>query len=193
METATQAFQNLYINTSNGSTTSEYRLRTTEFGVLLENLPHIDVVPERLKKNIWEGKDINFASLLIPNVKQKSNEDLESNDHYITINLTNEDPRLLKSLTPGKFITACRRYKRVMFMKYHERCIELDRYEANIVGIANVYGSKFYDYHCQFSARAASALRENNIKVDWSIRDLSLLHMVTNTARVIQTVCLVGL
>ena len=184
LETATQAFQNSNFNTVNSSATGGYRLRTTEFGVPLENLPHIDVVPERLKKNIWEGKDINLATLLIPKVEKKSNEDMESNGHNITINLNNEDPRLLKSLTLSEFITAFGKYKRVMFMKYHERRIELDRYEANIVDIANVYGNKFYDYHCQFSARAASALRDNNIKVDWSIRDLSLLHMVTSNARV---------
>ncbi|CAC5395328.1 unnamed protein product [Mytilus coruscus] len=64
--------------------------------------------------------------------------------------------------------------------------IELDRYEANIIDIYNVYGAKFYDYHCQFSARAAAALRDCNIKVDWSIKDTTMLStcMVAGNAKV---------
>ncbi|CAC5416016.1 unnamed protein product [Mytilus coruscus] len=64
------------------------------------------------------------------------------------------------------------------------RRIELDRYEANIIDIYNVYGAKFYDYHCQFSARAAAALRDCNIKVDWSIKDTTMLSMVAGNAKV---------
>lgn len=120
---------------------------------------------------------MNLAELLIPKYEsqpQKSN---------ITINLIkNEDPRLHKQLSIAEFITAFGRYKRVMCQRLPERCVELDRYEANVVDIHNVYGSKFYDYHCQFAARAAIALRDNNIKIDWSVRDLGLLMMVVGNA-----------
>lgn len=69
-----------------------------------------------------------------------------------------------------------------MCQRFPERSVELDRCEANLVDIRNVYGSKFYDYHCQFAARAAIALRDNNIKIDWSVRDLGLLMMVVGNA-----------
>ena len=42
-----------------------------------------------------------------------------------------------------------------MCLKFPERRVELDRCEATIIDIFNVYGPKFYDYHCQFSAKAA--------------------------------------
>jgi len=47
-----------------------------------------------------------------------------------------------------------------------------------------VYGQKFYDYHCQFSVRAAAILRDKNIKVDWAIQDNNLLSMVIGNAKV---------
>ncbi|XP_021362995.1 uncharacterized protein LOC110456530 [Mizuhopecten yessoensis] len=96
----------------------------------------------------------------------------------ITINET-EDPRLAKSLTISEFITAFGKYKRKVCKKAPHRRIELDRYEANIVEISNVYGRKFYDYHCQFSARAAAALHDNIGKVDsWALKDNGLLAMI---------------
>ncbi|CAG2201868.1 unnamed protein product [Mytilus edulis] len=70
-----------------------------------------------------------------------------------------------------------------MCSKFTNRRIELDRYEANIIDIYNVYGAMFYDYHCQFSARAAAALRDCNIKVDWSIKDTTMLSMVAGNAK----------
>jgi hypothetical protein len=94
------------------------------------------------------------------------------------------DPRLYKSLTISEFITAFGKYKRIMCVKFPERRVELDRYEGNIVEISNVYGPKFYDYHTQFSARAAAALHDLNIKVDWSIKDNALLSMIMGNARV---------
>lgn len=71
-----------------------------------------------------------------------------------------------------------------MCLKFPNRRIELDRYEATMVELSNIYGFKFYDYHCQFSAKAAAALRDYNIKVDWSIKDLSLLTLVMGNARI---------
>ncbi|VDI33739.1 Hypothetical predicted protein [Mytilus galloprovincialis] len=71
-----------------------------------------------------------------------------------------------------------------MCLKFTNRRIELDRYEANIIDIYNVYGAIFYDYHCQFSARAAAALRDCNIKVDWSIKDTTTLNMIAGNAKV---------
>jgi hypothetical protein len=50
-------------------------------------------------------------------------------------------------------------------MKYPQKRVELGRYEANTL-ISNGYGAKFCDYHRQFSARAAAALADCNIKID---------------------------
>ena len=185
LESATQAFQASQPQNARTSAASNqggysYRLPIYEFGVPLESITHIDVVPENIKKKIWEGKDINLASLLIPKTEQAK----DDNEHGITVHFHNEeDPRLLKKLSITEFITIFGKYKRVMCTKYPERRVELDRYEANIVDLSNVYGHKFYDYHCQFSARAASALRDSNIKVDWSVRDLSLMQMVMGNCK----------
>ena len=173
-----------FVQTGNGG----YRFPRSEFGIPSECIPHIDVVPDNIKKRIWEGKDINLATLLIPkNDTSHSNQEQVQNQGGIVchVNLnTQEDSRLHKSLSISEFITAFGKYKRVMCMKFPERRVELDRYEANIIDISNVYGHKFYDYHCQFSAKAASALRDYNIKVDWAIRDLALLNMVASNAKV---------
>lgn len=36
-----------------------------EFGVLLEFFLYFDIVSEKLRKKIWEGKDVNMVELLI--------------------------------------------------------------------------------------------------------------------------------
>lgn len=166
-------------NTQNGG----YRFPISEFGVPSECVPHLDIVQDNIKKKIWEGKDVNLASLLIPKFDNEKNTH-ESGHQTINIKLNDqEDVRLHKSLTISEFITAFGKYKRVMCVKFPERRVELDRYEANIVDVSNVYGSKFFEYHCQFSARAAAALRDHNIKVDWAIKDNTLLTMVAGNAR----------
>ena len=35
-------------------------------------------------------------------------------------------------------------------------------------------GNLFYEYHKAFSARAAAALEQMNVKVDWSVRDMNI-------------------
>lgn len=156
-------------------------LRTTQFGVSAECLPQIDIVSDSLKRKIWEGRDVNLASLLIP--KYEVNKSVPEIAMGLNV-LESVDPRLHKSLTISEFITAFGKYKRIMCTRFPERRVELDRYEGNIVEISNVYGQKFYDYHTQFSARAAAALHDLNIKVDWSIKDNALLSMVMGNARV---------
>ena len=63
-------------------------------------------------------------------------------------------------------------YKTVMCTGFPHRQQELDLYHLAIVNMASRHtGQGFYDYHCQFSARAATLLRYNNICIDWSVRD----------------------
>ena len=121
--------------------TGGYRFPISEFGVPLECIPHVDIVSDVLKKKIWEGKDINLAALLIPKFDDKNHN--EPSPAGLTVNLNQEDSRLAKSLNISEFITAFGKYKRMMYMKFPEKRVELDRYEANIVDISNVYGGNF--------------------------------------------------
>lgn len=41
----------------------------------------------------------------------------------------------------------------------------------NIMQIETSYGEKFYDYHKLLSAKAATALREFKVKIDWGVKD----------------------
>ncbi|CAC5394978.1 unnamed protein product [Mytilus coruscus] len=158
-------------STSSGAESSQtfplnggYRFPISEFGVPSICILHVDIVSDVIKKRIWEGKDVNLAALLIS--KHEADKNIVQEQGSITVNLSNhEDTRLLKSLTISEFITAFGKYKRVMCSK-------------------KIYGAKFYDYHCQFSARAAAALRDCNIKVDWSIKDTTMLSIVAGNAKV---------
>ena len=56
-----------------------------------------------------------------------------------------------------------------------DRRKELDAYEAIVVGIASrIDGTAFYEYHRSFSARTAALIQQQNIKVDWGVRDNGL-------------------
>jgi hypothetical protein len=44
--------------------------------------------------------------------------------------------------------------------------------------IATNYGPKFYRYHKMFSAKAANAIIEHNIAINWGKVDDRLLHLV---------------
>lgn len=178
-----QSFSSGEFSFANPTTTGGYRLPTTEFGVPLEALPHIDIVPEKMKKKIWEGHDINLAQLLMPKYETSRETDDRDSSIHVSVNEI-EDPRLSKTLTISEFITAFGKYKRIMCQKFPQRRVELDRYEANIIEISNVYGGKFYDYHCQFSARAAAAFKDRIAKVDWSVRDNGLLAMIVGNTKV---------
>ena len=70
-------------------------------------------------------------------------------------------------------------YKSVMCAAFPHRRPELDSYECLIVDMASRFpGYGFYDYHCQFSQKAAAYLRHDNIIVDWSIRDEKLFNNI---------------
>ena len=53
---------------------------------------------------------------------------------------------------------------------YPDRRPDLDLYERDIVDMASRYNG-FYEYHRQFSSRAAAYLKYKNLKFDWSVRD----------------------
>ena len=142
----------------------------TQYGYSAESLPFIETVAPPDKENIIEGKDVNLASLLIPNYS--------GNSHFINNfgeKVEKPDPRLNRDLSIGEFIQAFSIYKSIMCEAYPDRRPELDLYERDIVDMASRYKNNgFYEYHRQFSSRAAAYLKYKNLKVDWSVRDNKL-------------------
>lgn len=141
------------------SANNEPSYTKTRYGFSSESLPFVETVNPTLRKSIQEGKDINLASLMIP--------------YYNPDKTTpHQDTRLDRNLNIGEFIQAFGVYKNIMCEKYPQRRSELDLYERDIVDMSARYnGPGFYDYHKQFSAKAAAYLKFNNILVDWSVRN----------------------
>jgi hypothetical protein len=78
-------------------------------------------------------------------------------------------------LTLPEFLKAFGIYKNIMTQVYPIRLRELDSYQNDIIDMALKFPSlTFYEYHKSFSARAAAMLTNNNIKIDWSVRDTTL-------------------
>lgn len=142
-----------------------------KFGVSPEDLPHMDLLSSSLRKQIVEGRDVNLATLLIPYHKT-NNKDKDK-----------DDIRLKRPLSITEFITAFGKYKRVMCQSFPERREELDKYEAIIIEIYNLYGDKFYEYHKLFYLKSANALSLHKLKVDWSVMDRDLLQLVSSGAK----------
>ncbi|KAL5007460.1 hypothetical protein ScPMuIL_016266 [Solemya velum] len=140
----------------------------TRYGYSAESLPFVETVSPTLRRSIVEGKDVNLASLLIPNYKP-------SGTKTVGDNTEKPDHRLSKSLSLAEFIQAFGVYKNIMCETFPQRRPELDLYERDIVDMATQYqGLGFYDYHKQFSAKAAAQVLYRNIPVDWSVRNNSL-------------------
>ena len=143
------------------------------YGFAADSLPFVETVSPAIRRQIIEGKDINLSVLLIPYYTGPMSND-EKIDTYYCSN-RKPDPRLNKCLTISEFIQAFGTYKNIMCEAYPNRRHELDLYEREIVNMASRYpGAGFYDYHKQFSAKAASYLKNHNWKLDWSKRDSQL-------------------
>ena len=119
---------------------------------------------------------MELATLLIPGFKPQdevTERSLVMGEDIIPLKpLT--DQRLHRPLTITEFVKAFTIYKKVMCEVYPERHDELDSYLHEIVDMATRYpGLIFYEYHRQFSVRAASRL-ERGVKVNWAVRDTKL-------------------
>ena len=69
------------------------------------------------------------------------------------------DPRLARNLSLGEFINAFARYRNIICEVMPHRSDELDFYERDIVEMAQrFWGTRFYEYHKAFSAKAAALL-----------------------------------
>ena len=148
----------------------------TNSGVAADELPHIDVVTDSVKRNIITGKYINLACLLIPDFEAPKafNDDMNGLEF---LRRDRKDHRLDRSLNITQFFKAFGIYKRIMCEAYPLRRTELDLYEADIGNIFEHYGNIFYQYHVQFSKQAAAYL-EKGIKVDWSKRHKDLFQLI---------------
>ena len=92
----------------------------------------------------------------------------------LAINLPGKkDPRLHKSLSLKEFVCAFGKYKGVLCRVFPQRSEELDCYLANMQ-IETSYGEKCCEYQKLFSAKAATALREFKVKIDWGVKDNDL-------------------
>ena len=150
-------------------------------GVAADELPHVDVVNESVKKNIISGKYVNLACLLIPDY-EASVTSYENLSGLEFLKRDRRDHRLDRALSISQFFKAFGIYKRVMSEAYPLRRTELDLYEADIGNIYEHFGDIFYQYHVQFSKRAA-AYMEKGIKVDWSKRHKDLFQLLIGGAK----------
>ena len=148
----------------------------TNSGVAADELPHIDVVTDSVKRNIITGKYVNLACLLIPDFEapKASTDDMNGLEF---LRRDRKDHRLDRALNITQFYKAFGIYKRIMCEAYPLRRIELDLYEADIGIIFEHYGNIFYQNHVQFSKQAAAYL-EKGIKVDWSKRHKDLFQLL---------------
>ena len=143
----------------------------TQYGYSVSSLPEAVTVSPALRQAIIQGKDVNLAALLIPYFRG-SGDNTERLD-------SREFKAPNKPLTIGQFIQAFSMYKSVMCAAFPHRRAELDEYECLIVDMASRFpGFGFYEYHTQFSQKAAAYLRHDNINVDWSIRDERLFNNI---------------
>lgn len=152
-------------------------------GVRSDSFTNVDIVSPTLQKQIQEGKDVNLAALLIPNYECPQKHTLSTESLEVQLS-GKPDPRLNRSLSISEFLRAFGKFKRVMTSVWPDRRAEFDAYEDDIIDIHNFYGSKFYEYHKIFSAKAAAILREKKRKVDWSKRDRDILALISAGAQV---------
>ena len=102
----------------------------------------------------------------------------------LTVELnTKKDVRLEHNLSLEEFNRAFRKYRNIMCNAYPHRKAELEQYEADINETTHNYGPCFYTYHKMFSAKAATAITEHNILINWSKVDDKLLNLVTHNVQ----------
>ena len=152
---------------------------STQHGVPVDSLPHIDVITDSLRKNITAGKYVNLATLLIPDMDTKVSENLGVLEF---LKRQQKDHRLDRPLNTMQFYRAFGIYKLVMCEAYPQRRAELYLYGADIGDLYDHYGEVFYQYHVKFSKKAA-AYMEKGIKVDWSKRHKDLFQLLVGGSK----------
>jgi hypothetical protein len=145
------------------------------------SLPITDIVPENVRKDILAGKDVNLCTLLIP-VRERGNfmigRDITIGEQTLALKPLS-DKRLSKLLTIQEFVKAFNICKNVICEAFPNRRVELDRYLTSLIDISARYqGFAHYEYHLEFSARAAFYRQHHNIMIDWGSIDERLLTQI---------------
>ncbi|XP_063289463.1 uncharacterized protein LOC134573609 [Pelobates fuscus] len=136
----------------------------------------IHLIPQSLRRDIIEGKDVNLASLLI------ASQDVVENRAYtfedLSVVMKSRDPRLNRKLNIPEFVLAFGLYRDVICTTFPLRREELDLYLHKVIELAYKYGGyAFYDYHKSFSSRSAASLSQYNTITDWAQLDTELFLM----------------
>ena len=175
---------------SNGGHNMSHRLNMPMamgmHGVAPDAISHVDIVSTRLKQDIIRGKDVNLAALLSgynPEIDH-CNRHLVIGENVVPLKPL-PDTRLSRNLKLDEFILAFSVYRNIMCDTFPQRRSELDAYCNEIILMATKFrGTGFYDYHKAFSAKAAALLLNQNIKLDWSLKDNGLFSYIFAGQRV---------
>ncbi|CAF4595751.1 unnamed protein product, partial [Rotaria socialis] len=96
-----------------------------------------------------------------------------------SIYLKSTDPCLHQSLSLPEFILVSIRYLNVMTAVHPERRAELNFYLSPILKLRVQFSLPlFYEYHKNFSRKAAAIILTRYGKINWSIRDKDLYFQV---------------
>lgn len=179
-QTSSNLLDKIYQN--QGNLTTNAPLPVQQQGIAADELPHIDIVSESVRRNITDGKYVNLACLLLPEFDTPN---FTTNDisGLELLRQSRRDHRLDRALTITQFYKAFGIYKRIMCEAYPQRRLELDHYEADVGNIYDHFGDIFYQYHVQFSKKAAAYL-ERGVKVDWSKRNKDLFQLLVGGAKI---------
>ncbi|XP_023200297.1 serine/arginine repetitive matrix protein 1-like [Xiphophorus maculatus] len=141
--------------------------------------PQCAHISSRLRSKILQGQYINLASILLPS--PEVDQCVASSENFSAI-LKTSDPRLSRDLSIGQFLAAFSVFRDVICSVYPDRRVELDAYLALIADLHMRYGrSLFYQYHKAFATKAAAVLFRSGQCLNWSILDMEILIMLTQS------------
>ena len=130
-------------------------------------------VSPKVRSQIVQGKDVNLASLILPN--PVCDKQLVGNDQFPAV-IRSSDPRTLRTLDLCDFVLAFGIYRDILCEVFPDRRQELDTYLSLICELKRRYGGTiYYDYHKAFSAKSATFISRFNTRLDWSCLDTELL------------------
>jgi hypothetical protein len=141
------------------------------------DLPKMDYVFPTIRKQILEYKDVNLACLLTPKYEVPNVYYLQSEGLVVELS-SPRDVRLDHHLTLDEFNNAFRKHRNVLCKPYPQCKDEMEQYETHINEIAHLYGPMFYIYHKSLSAKAANAIVEHNVVINWEQIDDRMLNLI---------------
>ena len=150
---------------SGSQASSQYT--ASQHGMPVDNLKHTDVVSDSMRRNITGGKYVNLAALLIPDMD--TSKAPENMDAFELLKRQQRDHYLDRPLSITQFYKAFGIFNRVMCEDYPKHHDELDLYEADIGSIYDHYGEVLYQYHVQFTKKAAAYMEKGyNASFMWN-------------------------